>query len=151
MYPPPHMTCMCFIKTDTTGLKCRTFFFLGLGASAGASAFFSAAGAGAAASGAGAACVLEQGRREEGVANGNAEEKDTRDKRKGRQRGRTRVREKAADKSDRDECIKRARARAWHLLLLGLRSIRGGVSSLGCVGRGGSGSVGRRGGLRASK
>jgi hypothetical protein len=76
-------------KTGTTGLKCRTFFFLGLGASAGASAalgasaFFSAAGAGAAASGAGAACERASvigawssrvGKKGEGDANGNGEE-----------------------------------------------------------------------------
>jgi hypothetical protein len=77
---------------------------------------------------------------------------DTRDKRKGRYSVRTRVRGKAADKSDGHDYTRRARA--WHLLLLGLGSIRGRVSSLGRVGlllrsRGGGGSVGRGGSLRA--
>ena len=72
---------------------------------------------------------------------------DTRDKRKGRYSVRTRVRGKAADKSDGHDYTRRARA--WHLLLLGLGSIRGRVSSLWCVGlllcsRGGGGGGGGR-------
>jgi len=97
-------------------------------------------------------CEVEQGWQEGRWRRklGMARRTDTRDKQKERQRGRTRVREKAAEKSDRDDdCTKIAIA--WHLLLLGLGSIRGRVSSLGCVGRGGGGSLGRGGSLRASK
>jgi hypothetical protein len=75
---------------------------------------------------------------------GMARRTDTRDTRNERSRGRTRVQEKAADKSDKDDCTRRTGA--TNLLLLGLRSIRGGVSLL-LRSRGGSGSVGRRGSL----
>jgi hypothetical protein len=133
-------------------LKDRTFFFLGLGASAGASAALGAsAGAGAAASGAGAACerareidsqsdtVVEEGERDKWERGGDQNRHGKNDS-----VGVHVCEWKQQIESDRHDCTRRARAN--NLLLLGLGSVCGRVSLL-LRSRGGSGSVGRGGGL----